>query len=158
MEGQTEFGTCGICGKTAYLDRAVYEYPIKCECCGNKWDNHKEIVRHCKNCKPKPPTSVTLAIAPSGVGDNITHEYLVRRGFKKGEEELYEMHIPPIHAISLMEVDGYWYPTLWEAPELSHQSDSLVSLHRITTVDELEQILLVLEDYGKIVEVWKEES
>ena len=51
-----EYGKCDICGKDDYLSRKYYYYNLKCDCClsGGK-EEHFELIRYCKNCKPKPP-------------------------------------------------------------------------------------------------------
>ena len=63
MSGDIEVGKCDVCGKEAQLDREYYHYDIKCECHGPQ---HFEIVRHCKDCTPKPPekTKVSLKLKP----------------------------------------------------------------------------------------------
>jgi hypothetical protein len=50
--GAVEFGKCEICGKEGPLERKYYYYGNTCECHSPV---HFEIVRHCKDCKPKEP-------------------------------------------------------------------------------------------------------
>lgn len=50
--GDVEYGKCDICLEMDNLSRRYYYFPIPCECCSNQ---HFEIVRHCKNCKPEQP-------------------------------------------------------------------------------------------------------
>ena len=63
----SEFGKCDICGKEAPLSRKYYHYDIDCECCHsiiNSKNHHFELVRHCKNCEPKPPKWIRLVKKP----------------------------------------------------------------------------------------------
>lgn len=63
--GDTEIGTCDIClAMEVPLLRRYYYYPVKCECCNGKDDNHFEIVKHCSTCNPLPPKKVVLVIKP----------------------------------------------------------------------------------------------
>lgn len=56
MCGCNEVGTCSVCGKHGFVERTYFRYDLnglKCECHSPE---HFEIVRHCKDCKPVPPT------------------------------------------------------------------------------------------------------
>lgn len=64
MSGDVESGTCAVCSKEGPIDRKYYYYDIVCECCNNKDDEHFEIVYHCKDCKPKPPSNVNCIMQP----------------------------------------------------------------------------------------------
>lgn len=70
MESQ-EYGKCDICKKENTLSRKYYHYDIECEChlSGGKKE-HFEIVRYCKDCKPKPPKE----IRPYLLGENYIKE------------------------------------------------------------------------------------
>lgn len=57
-----EDGYCDICHKKGQITRDYYYYDINCECCGG--DLHFEIVRHCQNCKPKPPKRISAIVKP----------------------------------------------------------------------------------------------
>lgn len=64
-----EIGTCDICGNTnIQVSRQYYHYRIQCECCVG---SHFEIVRYCKNCKPKPPIKINVMMDPI---EKIEHE------------------------------------------------------------------------------------
>jgi hypothetical protein len=56
-----EHGKCDVCGKERGLNRVTYHYGIKCECHS---PDHFEIVRHCSDCKPKPPRKTWVTMAP----------------------------------------------------------------------------------------------
>lgn len=61
MSGDIEWGICPTCGNYTQLFRKYYYYDINCECCrSNK--GHFEIVRHCKDCKPIPPYSISVCM------------------------------------------------------------------------------------------------
>lgn len=55
--GEVEYGKCEICGKETYLSRKYYHYNIKCECCS---PTHFVLIRHCKDCIPKPPMEIKV--------------------------------------------------------------------------------------------------
>ena len=59
MSGDREIGMCDICREIKPLQRAYFEYKIKCECHS---PYHFEIVYHCSNCQPIEPkeTKITL--------------------------------------------------------------------------------------------------
>lgn len=59
-----EIGTCKFCGaENVPLQRKYYYYNIDCECCG-KEGYHFEIVKHCKDCTPRPPRIITVEMKP----------------------------------------------------------------------------------------------
>lgn len=58
MSGDIEIGTCFKCSAKGAVNRKYYYYPIKCDCCGFKEDNHFEIVFHCSKCNPEPPKEI----------------------------------------------------------------------------------------------------
>ena len=62
--GDVETGFCDICGRGRHLQRKYYRYPIPCDCCNKKEDNHFEIVRHCAQCTPVPPKKLTVVMKP----------------------------------------------------------------------------------------------
>jgi hypothetical protein len=62
--GDLEYGLCDICGNDSIINRKYYYYDIKCDCCNSKNSPHFEIVKHCYNCKPKPPRTITLSYKP----------------------------------------------------------------------------------------------
>jgi hypothetical protein len=72
--GESEYGKCDICEKDNYLTRRYYKYPIKCDCCNSKQDDHFEIVYHCTECEPRPPRSVKVNIMPKK--DAKSNKYL----------------------------------------------------------------------------------
>lgn len=57
-----EQAICSICWELKIVDRKYYRYAIECECCW--WWKHFEIVRYCKDCEPKPPTSIKANVIP----------------------------------------------------------------------------------------------
>lgn len=59
--GDIEINYCDICHKQTQIQRKYYHYDIDCECCGG---NHFEIIKHCKNCKPKPPHRISAIMTP----------------------------------------------------------------------------------------------
>lgn len=52
MSGCIEYDKCDICGNKDLLQRKYYRYDIKCECHS---PYHFEVVKYCKNCKPREP-------------------------------------------------------------------------------------------------------
>ena len=64
--GGAEYGKCEVCVKETTLERTYFHYDIKCDCHS---PNHFELVRHCGDCKPKPPEKTTVYIKPN---DKIT--------------------------------------------------------------------------------------
>lgn len=64
MSGAIEHDTCDICWTEGPVSRKYYHYDIKCSCCNNQTDDHFEIVKYCKNCKPKPPDEITVMVDP----------------------------------------------------------------------------------------------
>lgn len=79
---ETEFGTCDICGKKAFLSRTYFYYDIPCRCCGCKVLNrnmHFKLVCHCNDCVPQIPEKTTLKL----FSEIDNHEYdLTIEGFK----------------------------------------------------------------------------
>ena len=66
--GELEFGKCDICGNEAPLSRTYFVYDIHCQCCGCKEDGrdmHFELVRHCKDCVPDVPRTITPTLMSS---------------------------------------------------------------------------------------------
>jgi hypothetical protein len=59
--GDIEIGICDICKTESQLGRTYFHYDIKCECHS---PNHFELVVHCKNCTPQPPTKTNVTIRP----------------------------------------------------------------------------------------------
>lgn len=60
MSGEVELGACEICEKQSVpITRRYYHYDIDCDCCG---DQHFEYVRHCEDCRPKPPPKTVVYI------------------------------------------------------------------------------------------------
>jgi hypothetical protein len=66
MSGCNEHGKCEICGKETFLERTYFRYEIKCECHS---PNHFELIRHCKNCVPKEPTTTKISIKTEALKD-----------------------------------------------------------------------------------------
>lgn len=63
MCGEMMIGTCDVCGKEhVELRRKYYYYGIKCQCHSPE---HFEIVEHCKDCEPIPPSKTVISIQPS---------------------------------------------------------------------------------------------
>jgi len=60
MGGGSEYTKCDMCRKESVVSREYYYYDIKCVCCSN--DQHFEIVRYCKDCKPKPPLRISSVV------------------------------------------------------------------------------------------------
>jgi hypothetical protein len=60
MQTSAELGQCDYCGKESSLYRKYYHYDIKCDCCIG--DMHFHVVRHCKSCIPKPPSSIKIVL------------------------------------------------------------------------------------------------
>lgn len=64
MSGFIEFGKCDICKKESTLQRKYYKYDIKCECHS---PYHFEIVKYCKDCKPKEPIETRILVKTSNL-------------------------------------------------------------------------------------------
>lgn len=60
--GDIEIDYCDICHEKTQVMRKYYNYNINCDCCGGQY--HFEIVRHCKNCEPKPPKWIKAEVKP----------------------------------------------------------------------------------------------
>ena len=111
--GDIESGRCDICNKTVNsLERHYYRYAIKCTCCNDINSPHFEVVRHCKDCKPKPPRTVTAIIEPSNrpEEDILFFWYNVESGI-----------MPPKFVHVMGYVDGtarcvFYDGTLWREP------------------------------------------
>ena len=55
---EQELGKCYGCGKEAVLSRKYFYYSVECGCCGG--EKHFEAVKHCEDCKPRPPTTIRV--------------------------------------------------------------------------------------------------
>ena len=60
--GDIEIGYCDICHNKTQVTRQYYHYDINCECCGGP--HHFEIVKYCKECKPRPPKYINAEVIP----------------------------------------------------------------------------------------------
>lgn len=62
MTGEMMIGTCMVCRQEKkHLARKYYYYGIQCECHSPE---HFEILEHCKECSPKPPSTTKVWVQP----------------------------------------------------------------------------------------------
>lgn len=59
LTGDTEYGTCEVCGKENHLVRTYWHYDIKCEC---HYPIHFEMKLHCYGCVPKEPITTKMTV------------------------------------------------------------------------------------------------
>ena len=60
MSGEIEVSKCEICGKeNVQVNRKYYYYEIKCGC---HFPYHFELIRHCKDCEPRPPRDIKVQL------------------------------------------------------------------------------------------------
>lgn len=87
MSNETEAGTCSICKKrTSSINRKYYYYDIECDCCNSKSDDHFELVFHCENCEPVPPSRVTCVLSPLKDDEAFKGETLKGQSRKRTKE------------------------------------------------------------------------
>lgn len=60
--GEIEIDYCDMCHQKKEVERTYYYYPIDCECCGGKY--HFEIIKHCRECEPRPPKWIRAQVIP----------------------------------------------------------------------------------------------
>ena len=63
--GDIEFGCCEVCGKETVLERTLFIYDVRCDCCGCVREGrpcHFEIVRHCSDCPAPMPVKISPLI------------------------------------------------------------------------------------------------
>lgn len=84
----------------------------------------------------------------------LTEDILSKAGFKLDNNKNYWLSLLDLDKhLDLICVDGYYYPQLVQEPELSCDSLSIVSLNRITSLHELQNLFKILTGNDLKIEV-----
>lgn len=57
MEDHRTIGNCELCDKLRHLNRKCFFYDVNCDCCEVE---HVKVIKHCDDCQPTAPNSVTI--------------------------------------------------------------------------------------------------
>lgn len=72
----------------------------------------------------------------------ITAEILPKMGFQNEDGFRFSLRWAT-GGMQIMEIAGFWYPCIWNEPEMSHEEIKFVVLERIEHVHQLQNLLLV---------------
>ena len=70
----------------------------------------------------------------------LTEQLLIDKGFEFDKELQSYVKIHEENSIQIIISQGFFYPVLWQSPELSNEIEQRVSLCSITELEELETI------------------
>lgn len=74
----------------------------------------------------------------------LTEDILINAGFKIDSNKNYWLPLDLDKYIDLIPSEGFYYPQIVQDPEMSMQDESVVSLNRISSLHELQNLFKIL--------------